>query len=78
MGFVKPPMMTGDNSRDIANLRDYLFRMAKSLDPVIAATDSTELSVSYQGGRPVTKAAMPMRGPEERGGTQEPDHQDGK
>lgn len=57
MGFVKPPMMTGDNSRDIANLRDYLFRMAKSLDPVIAATDSTGLSVSYQGGRPVTKAA---------------------
>ena len=32
-----PPFLTGDNTKDLANLRDYLFRMAKSLDPVIEA-----------------------------------------
>jgi len=48
----KPPLLTGQGSRDLANLRDYLFRMSQSL------TDVTEgaVSVSYdaQGRQVIT------------------------
>ena len=45
----KPPILTGRNNDDIANIRDYLFRMAQSLNEVVAsdATTETGISISY-------------------------------
>lgn len=53
MSFAeKPPILSGNDRQDIANLRDYLFRMAKSLDPV-ANTGSQNLAVRYQNGKQI-------------------------
>lgn len=44
----KPPIVTGQNSKDIANLRDYLFRMAQSLSEAAGAeAASGSYSISY-------------------------------
>jgi len=64
MGFVKPPMLTGDNKKDIVNLRDYLFRIAGTLDAV-AQPGTPAVSVSYQNGKPVTKPAGDSKDVEE-------------
>ena len=40
----KPPILTGQYSRDLTNLRDYLFRMAQSLTEVESAA---AVSISY-------------------------------
>ena len=53
MSFAeKPPILSGNNRQDIANLRDYLFRMARSLEPV-ANTGSQNLAVRYQNGKQI-------------------------
>lgn len=52
----KPPILSGNNRQDIANLRDYLFRMARSLDPV-ANTGSQNLAVRYQNGKQIVVPA---------------------
>ena len=41
MAFERPPILTGNNGKDIANLRDYLFRMAGSLNPIANTSEST-------------------------------------
>ena len=56
MAFEKPPQTSGDNRKDIAALRDYLFRMANSLN-TIAGTDNRNLTVSYQNGKQIVKPA---------------------
>lgn len=57
MSFAeKPPILSGNDRQDIANLRDYLFRMAGSLNTLTGA-DSKNLTVSYQNGRQVVKEA---------------------
>jgi len=55
MAFEKPPLVSGDNKKDIAALRDYLFRMAGSLN-TLAGNDSN-LVVSYQNGKQIVKPA---------------------
>ncbi len=41
----KPPILSGDNAEDIGRLRDYLFRMAQSLNEALSADTSTQTSV---------------------------------
>lgn len=49
MVFEKPPQLTGNNSSDLFKLRDYLFRMAGSLDQVVgSAVAEQNASVSYR------------------------------
>ena len=46
----QPPIVTGQNKKDIENLRDYLFRMVKSLGEAAGADVSTNtggVSISY-------------------------------
>ena len=46
----QPPIITGQNKKDIENLRDYLFRMVKSLGEAAGADVSTNtggVSISY-------------------------------
>ena len=45
----KPPILTGRDKEDISAIRDYLFRMAQSLNDVVAADTTTEtgFSISY-------------------------------
>lgn len=59
MAFTeKPPILTGDNTRDIARLRDFLFRWAGNLDKEsngaqttsIAARPNTAQAVTPTGG----------------------------
>lgn len=45
----KPPMMSGDQRRDLLALRDYLFRLSSSLEP-IAATGSVSIAPETGGG----------------------------
>lgn len=53
MSFAeKPPILSGNDRQDIANLRDYLFRMARSLEPV-ANTGSQNLAVQYQNRKQI-------------------------
>ena len=56
MAFERPPQLSGKMSNDIAALRDYLFRMAGSLDSV-AGTGNQNLTVSYQNGRQIVTPA---------------------
>lgn len=57
MSFAeKPPILSGNDRQDIANLRDYLFRMIKSLDPV-TYTASQNLAVRYQNGKQIVVPA---------------------
>ena len=42
----KPPIMSGNDREDIEKLRDYLFRMAQSLDDTLTADTSTQTAVS--------------------------------
>ena len=51
MAFTeKPPILTGDNKTDMGNIRDYLFRMAQSLNNIAIADTTTEtgVSISYR------------------------------
>ena len=51
MAFTeKPPILTGDQKTDMGNIRDYLFRMAQSLNDVVVADTTTEtgISISYR------------------------------
>lgn len=56
MAFTeKPPILTGRNNDDIANLRDYLFRMAQSLNEVVAADAQTETGIAISYGKDGTQ-----------------------
>lgn len=55
-----PPMLTGDVRKDMYSMRDYLFRLASTLDPAITAevaaqaTKAAQRSAAGQGGGQVT------------------------
>lgn len=52
----KPPMLSGNSRTDIGAIRDYLFRMAKSLEVLTADQGAAAVSVAYdRSGRPVYK-----------------------
>lgn len=47
----KPPIITGQNKKDIENIRDYLFRMVQSLGEVTGADaipDNAGVTIAYQ------------------------------
>ncbi len=50
MAYIeKPPMLTGENTKDLAALRDFLFRMAGSLEQVNTAAVATERTTRSDG-----------------------------
>lgn len=51
----KPPILTGQSGRDLANLRDYLFRMAQSLTEVETAA-AVKVSYAKDGTQILTPA----------------------
>lgn len=62
MAFEQPPLLTGDNRKDLANLRDYLFRIARSLNPVTGAGENTKIVGYNTAGQAVQKAESPGGG----------------
>lgn len=50
----KPPILSGNNTRDLVQLRDWLFRLSGSLDEIATAGSGQAVTVSYDSqGRAV-------------------------
>lgn len=50
----KPPILSGDGQKDLAALRDYLFRMAGSLQEVVEAPAAVTVKMDAKGRQVVT------------------------
>lgn len=62
MAFERPPILTGNSGKDIANLRDYLFRMAGSLNPIANTSENTMVVGYNAAGQAVQKKESPGGG----------------
>ncbi|MBQ9662209.1 MAG: hypothetical protein IJV40_03540 [Oscillospiraceae bacterium] len=58
----KPPILTGREKEDISAIRDYLFRMAQSLNEVVNADSTTETGISISHNADGTQVLRPGGG----------------
>ena len=57
MFVEKPPMTSGNNTQDVAAIRDYLFRLARTLEPISEGPGVVEVVGYNAQGQPISSPA---------------------